>query len=342
MLTCGFRAQQKQQPFIPEKHLQQSTENVLPWLQAASADNEGLCLATLVHADGPSPRPCGSQMAVAADGSYRGYLSGGCAEAAIAAEAVKAITSGTNCATRFGVGSPYLDIQLPCGAGIDIWFDQTITAALVEKVLYSLERRQAVCVETCVDPLAGVSQVVSPGSEVQAASFRRWYYPARRIVIVGTGPIAVALARLATAASYDVVVLSPDDPTLHELGVAGVRATRLANASRIQALDSDPFTAVVLLFHEHERELEVFEHFIRSDVFYIGALGSQRTHAIRLDLLRGAGVEDEYLSRIHGPVGLHIQAQEPAEIAIAVLAQITADYQAAGHPLIEWRGGALT
>jgi xanthine dehydrogenase accessory factor len=280
-------------------------------------------------------------MAVAQDGSFRGYLSGGCAETAIAAEAVRAIATKKNFATRFGVGSPYLDIQLPCGAGIDIWFDHTITAALIDNVLQSVERRQPVCVETCVDPLAGPAKIISPDSNTKAGSFRRWYYPDRRIYIVGTGPSVPALARLAIAANNELVVLSPDDRTLEELSALPVHATRLTSISQIQALDRDPFTALVLLFHEHERETEILKSFIHSDVYYIGALGSKRTQAIRLELLRAAGIEDEYVERIHGPVGLDIRSQTPEEIAISILAQMTSVYRTLEKPLIEWSGGAL-
>ncbi|MDH5622352.1 MAG: hypothetical protein OEY74_09750, partial [Gammaproteobacteria bacterium] len=240
-----------------EEYLRESIENVLPWLSASARSNNRACLATLVFADGSSPRPRGSQMIVAEDGSFWGYLSGGCVEAAIATVATTAITTGKNFATRFGVGSPFLDIRLPCGAGIDIWFDHTITTALVDNVLQRLAHREPVCVETCVDPLAGTPRIISPDIAAKPTSFRRWYYPNRRIYIVGTGPSVLALARLAEASNYEVTVLSPDGRTLDDLSSLAVRVKRLTDISQIQALDRDQFTALVLLFHEHERETEI-------------------------------------------------------------------------------------
>lgn len=319
----------------------QTIDNVLPWLAVRAGEGQRTCLATLVYADGSSPRPCGAQMAIAEDGTFYGYLTGGCAETAIAEEGQRAINAGENSAVRFGIGSPYLDIQLPCGAGIDIWFDQTVSLALVDNAVERLRARQPVCVGTEVSPLAKSARIVA-GAGAAPGEFMRWYYPTRRLYIVGAGPAVPALAKLAVAADYDTHVLSPDPLTLTAIDNEACSAETFTDISQIHALARDNHSAVVLLFHEHERETQLLKSFLDSDVYYIGALGSPRTQKIRLDLLLDAGVHPDSLQRIHGPVGLDIQAATPAEIAVAILAEMTIVFRAARHPLLEWSGGSLT
>jgi len=314
-----------------------TVENVLPQLHKWALSGRRVCLATLVYADGSAPRPRGSQMAVADDGSWYGYLSGGCAEAAIAAEACTAIKEGRSRAVRYGVGSPYLDIQLPCGAGIDIWFDQSIDARITEQLLNRIDARCVTGIETSTLPAAVMSRVIDMNANSIAEScFRRWYFPQRRLYVIGAGPGVAALSALASAADYSVSVLSPDRQTLESLSHQSVNVELLQSQSQIDALACDPWTAVVLFFHEHEKETAILKFFLGTDVYYVGALGSRRTHAVRLELLRSNSVTEEDCERIHGPVGLDIDAQTPAEIAISVLAELTQTYQKAAPALLDW------
>ncbi len=319
-----------------------SVENVLPQLNQWALSGQRVCLATLVYADGSAPRPRGSQMAVAEDGSWYGYLSGGCAEAAIAAEACAAINEGRSRAVRYGVGSPYLDIQLPCGAGIDIWFDQSIDAGTAERLLNRIDARCVTGIETSTLPAAAMSRVIDTNAKsIAASSFRRWYFPQRRLYVIGAGPGVAALSALASAADYSVRVLSPDRQTLEGISHQSVNVELLQSQSQIDTLVCDPWTAVVLFFHEHERETAILKFFLGTEVYYVGALGSCRTHRARLELLRSNGVTQEDCERIHGPVGLDIDAQTPAEIAISVLAELTQSYQRVAPALLDWDEGHL-
>jgi len=319
-----------------------SVENVIPQLQQWALSGQRVCLATLFYADGSAPRPLGSQMAVAEDGSWYGYLSGGCAEAAIAAEACMAIKEGRSRAVRYGVGSSYLDIQLPCGAGIDIWFDQSIDAGIAGQLLNRMDARCVTGIETSMLPAAATSRVIDTNAKSIAESyFRRWYFPQRRLYVIGAGPGVAALSALASAADYAVTVLSPDRQTLAGVAHQSVNGELLQSQSQIDALACDPWTAVVLFFHEHEKETAILKFFLSTDVYYIGALGSRRTHRVRLELLRSDGVNAEDCERIHGPVGLDIAAQTPAEIAISVLAELTQSYQRAAPALLDWDDAGL-
>ena len=117
-------------------------ENVLPVLKAWRAEGHATVLATLVAQDGSAPRPRGSQMAIRADGEAVGNLTGGCAEAAIIAEAQARLAAGANRLLRYGKGSPYIDIRLPCGSGIDVFFDTQLRDEDLDLVLAANARRE--------------------------------------------------------------------------------------------------------------------------------------------------------------------------------------------------------
>ncbi len=324
-----------------------TVENVLPKLLEWFQSGQRVCLATLYHSYGTSPRPVGSQMAIAEDGRWFGYLSGGCAEQAIADEGVAAIKQKRNRSVRYGVGSPYLDIQLPCGAGVDVWFDQGIEQTQVETALAQVAARtlgglQSDTLDLNSKPsLISSSKTSSLESELSSHSFRRWYVPRRRLYIIGAGPAVTALASLAAQADYELHILTPNEQTFDEVKGRGQNVSMLSDHSQIEALETDPWTSVVLMFHEHEREVKILSTFLQSDVVYIGALGSTRTHNIRLDLLKDEGLSAEQCARIHGPVGLQIQAKTPMEIAISILAELTLKYQEAAKPLLDWGQGEV-
>ena len=180
-----------------------TVENVLPKLLEWLYSGQRVCLATLYHSHGASPRPVGSQMAIAEDGQWFGYLSGGCAEQAIAEEGVDVITQASNRSVRYGIGSAYLDIQLPCGAGIDVWFDQTIRESHIEVILDRLGARKLSALQCDAGEAVTPPRIVDFASPLQQkevlpdSEFRRWYVPPRRLYIIGAGPAAVALAALA-------------------------------------------------------------------------------------------------------------------------------------------------
>ena len=324
-----------------------TVENVLPKLLEWSHSGQGVCLATLYHSHGASPRPVGSQMAIAEDGQWFGYLSGGCAEQAIADEGIEVIKQASNRSVRYGIGSAYLDIQLPCGAGIDVWFDQTIRESHIEIVLDRLEARKLSALQCDVGQIIKPSRVVDFGSPRQLnevlpdSEFRRWYVPSRRLYIIGAGPAAVALAALANEADYSVYVLTPDLHTYHEVEKRAGRVELLKDHSQVETLQADPWTSLVLMFHEHERETQILKTFLKYELAYIGALGSKQTHSHRLEQLKANGVTPEQCAQVHGPVGLDIMARTPVEIAISVLAELTLKNQQQASPLLAWGGAEI-
>ncbi len=319
-----------------------TVENVLPKLKEWSETGHRVCLATLYHSHGTSPRPVGSQMAICEDGRWFGYLSGGCAERAIAEEGIAAIKKGENRSARYGIGSPYLDIQLPCGAGIDVWFDQAIEVPQIDAVLGHLAQRALSALSNnthCTH--TGSICIASSKDRLPEFAFRRWYPPRRRLYLIGSGPAVVALSSLASEADYNVFVLTPDQQTFDEVRECTNQVYRLVDHSQVEALETDVWTSLVIMFHEHERETQILQTFLNRKLAYIGALGSTVTHKIRLEQLRGIGLSDEQCARVHGPVGLNINAKTPVEIGISILAELTLKYRQQSKPLLEWGGGDI-
>jgi xanthine dehydrogenase accessory factor len=154
-------------------------------------------------------------------------------------------------------------------------------------------------------------------------TFLNVYNPALRLIIVGAVHIAQPLARMAAMTGYDVTVVDPRAAFASEERFPGVTVMTEWPDDAMATLVPDARTAVVTLTHDPKIDDPALEVALRSPVFYIGALGSKKTHAARLGRLGDAGFSDDDMARICGPIGLAIGAKSPAEIAVAVLAQIT-------------------
>jgi len=165
----------------------------------------------------------------------------------------------------------------------------------------------------------GRSETVEIGGQ---KIFLNVYVPPPRLVIVGAVHIAQSLAPMATMLDFDVTVVDPRGAWATTQRFPGVKVIKDWADEAFQEMGLDASTAVVTLTHDPKLDDPALEAALKSDVFYIGALGSKRTHAKRKDRLREAGITDEQFERIHGPVGLNIGAKSPAEIAVSILGQI--------------------
>lgn len=320
-------------------------ENLICDFVRLREEGQRVALVTLIGHDGSAPRPLGSQMVVAEDGRSVGYLTGGCAESVIVAEAVEAIAAGSNRTIRLGVGSPYLDIRLPCGAGIDLYFDVNLADSLVQQIDQALAARRPIALDTSLKN--GRHQVVSRTAQaLPDGVFRRWYLPRRRLLIMGKGPNTPSLASLAAASDHEVLVLSPDPAIRDACARAGIETMALTSPAAFCCPPTDPWTAAVLLFHEHDWEPEILSALLQTDCFYIGALGSRKTHGQRIEQLAQRGFQEE-VGQIHAPVGLDIKARTPTEIAISILAELTLAYRSQDRALLqrsdrpEWLEGSI-
>ena len=301
-------------------------DNVIPYACQWLADGSRVALITLVGVDGSSPRPVGSQVAVREDGEFVGLISGGCVEAALVHEARAAMAEGKNRLLRYGKGSPYFDIQLPCGSGIDILIDVTFDGDVLmslqqfqlarEPVMLCIKLQEALNNESGYLHLEPYSGRQNPQKNSDAGTFVRYYPPTARLLAFGRGEIFQQVITLAPAIGFEVIAVSPDKP--NELA----RLQTLANPTHFDPTWCDAWTAAALLFHDHEWEGPILQNLLASDCFYIGALGSQRSQKLRQDWLTAHGVGQEKIGRIKGPIGLDIGSRTPPEIAISILAEI--------------------
>ena len=274
---------------------------VLDALRDWRREGSKTALLTLVEIDGASPRPLGSQMAVAEDGRAVGAISGGCAERTLVLDAQAAMARGADHVERYGKGSRFKDLVFPCGSGIAVFFDTSLDDATLFALCDAHDRRQ---------PCA-----------YRAGDFVKPYEPQARLIIAGSGHVVPSLAHLAALAEFETIVVSPDAGTREAASpfarIEGLKTTGDFDGGRLDAA-----TAFVCLFHDHDREPDLLEAALASSAFYIGALGSHATHRRRRDGLAARGWHPESLDRIHGPVGLGIGAQTPPEIAVAIIAEI--------------------
>lgn len=174
-----------------------------------------------------------------------------------------------------------------------------------------------------------VSQVVkSDKSRTIEGPDGEWFLnvfnPPLRLILVGAVHIAQPLARMAGDLGYDVAVIDPREAFASEERFPGVRLVRSWPDEAMAELAPDARTAVVTLTHDPKLDDPALQVALKAPCFYIGSLGSKKTHAARLERLTAAGFDEATLARIHGPVGLAIGARSPAEIAVSILAEMTA------------------
>lgn len=263
---------------------------------------DGTALITLVEIRGGAARALGAQMAVRADGLYCGYISGGCTEAAVAAEAMRAIRNGTDRFLRLGEGSPFFDIVLPCGGGLNLAIHVLRSSIEIRTILEQL-RTHRTRASLIYDPQ---SQSLTTGSykninDWRDDKFNVSYRPKVRLLLAGSRQEVEMCAKVGRAMEYDVSVISDQSQMCWHF-------------------DAD--TAVALLFHDLDKELPVLRAALASDSFYIGALGSKRTHERRIDALAKIGISSQSIDRIKAPIGVIPKARDAATIAVSVLAEI--------------------
>lgn len=278
---------------------------ILGFAAACLREGGGAALATLVEIRGGAARALGSHVAVAADGRYCGYVSGGCVEAAVAAEALLAMEEGRDRTVLFGEGSPFFDIVLPCGGGITVAIHLLREAGAIEQALDRLERRRPAGLR--YNPERQSLQIAEAPQRAhrQAGDFLTIYRPRTRVVISGQTVEASAVARLAAASDFDVLMREPGEAGRH-VG------------------DIDAHTAIVLLHHDLDQEAPALEAALGSKAFYVGALGSSRTHRRRVERLRKRGFGSGDLDRIKAPIGMFGPTRDSTSLALSILADVAA------------------
>ncbi len=266
-------------------------------LRAACAPGVGLC--TITNIEGSFSRRLGAQLAVHSDGSVTGTLADGCLEKQLANEVQ---SGGERRVMRFGAGSPLIDFRLPCGSGVDILIDPAPDREACKAVVEALDRREAATLELHCDMLP-----------------QRHYVPSLRLLLFGEGPELDAAATLGRASGLEVETFSKDASDGLSLGRAP------------SGIAVDKWSAVVLLFHDHEWEQAILQWALETEAFFIGAQGGKTARDERAERLLAGGVGADQLSRIASPIGVVQHSREPVALALSILASVVGEYEAI-HP----------
>ena len=283
----------------------------------------GAVLAVIAGVEGPSYRPLGAMMTVFSETDRAGTLSSGCIENDISLQAMLAKASGEPRVIRYGRGSPFVDIQLPCGGGLDILLLPHPDREVLKKVLQNRALREPCTLE--INCLTGAMQVHQAGDTQRTDTVLKIRFePEIRFLVFGKGPEASTFASLVQSAGYPNLLLSPDTETLSAGQSAGCDTLHLVHQSFPEGLDVDDRTAITLFFHDHDWEPPILKGALDTPAFYIGAQGSQRARDARLFSLEAMGTDAAALARLHGPVGLIPSARDAGTLAVSVLAEILA------------------
>ncbi|MBO9433053.1 XdhC family protein [Ruegeria sp. R13_0] len=310
-----------------------SPERALEWHRSG----RGAALATVVETWGSAPRRVGSQLVIGGDGRIEGSVSGGCVEGAVIVEAIEAIDEGEARLLEFGVSDEdAFAVGLACGGTIRVLVEP-VGSVLPEPMLAELvaarARREPLAYEVNTDSghralrrnaYADRLRMDRSGFEEDGKTFVAVHNPPLRLIIVGAVHIAQALVPMARIAGYDPAIIDPREAFAADSRFPGETLLTDWPDEAVAKLGFDQRTAIVLLTHDPKLDDPALQAALDADVFYIGALGSTRTHAKRVERMTEAGFTQAQIARIHGPIGLDIGAAGPSEIAVAILAQMTA------------------
>ena len=285
-------------------------------------------LITVIKTWGSSPRPIGATLAICDDGRVVGSVSGGCIEddliervrqSGITRTVPEIVSYGITAdeAHRFG---------LPCGGTIELAIEPLSSASTIIELLDRLDRHELVARNlnlqtgevTLTPALAGAVQQVADGV-LTTIHGPRW-----RLFIIGAGQLSRFLAQVAMAMDFYVTVCDPREEYRAGWHLPGVQLVHTMPDDLVIEAQLDHRSAVVALTHDPKLDDLALMEALKSDAFYVGAIGSRVNNAKRRERLKEFDLSDEQLARLHGPIGIYIGSKTPSEIAISILAELTA------------------
>jgi xanthine dehydrogenase accessory factor len=285
-------------------------------------------LVTVIKTWGSSPRPVGAMLAVCEDGQVVGSVSGGCIEDDLIEQVrTRGITRTVPQVVSYGISADQAhQFGLPCGGTIELAIEPLAQASAIAALLERLARGELV--ERRVDLATGAATLAlaAPGAilRIEDGMLHTVHGPRWRLVLIGAGPLSRFLAQVATGMDYRVTVCDPREEYRAGFDIAGVELVHQMPDDLVIEARLDARSAVVALTHDPKLDDLALMEALKSDAFYVGAIGSRLNNAKRRERLKLFDLTDQQLARLHGPVGLYIGSKTPAEIAISILAEITA------------------
>ena len=285
---------------------------------ALIAASRPFALINSMEIEGGAAREVGSLALVDDAGEMTGYLSNGCIDRDIQHHAQNAIQTKRKKLIRYGEGSRYADLKLPCGGALTVLIDPNpdTDAICIAAECFAKRQSARLTFHSPEDAEGAVSRVFT-------------YDPRHRLVLAGRGAIFRSMAQIGDATGYEVHLLSPDAADLSAVGhLSASPPLYLTTPNREYVFDIlDAHSAFLTLFHDHDWEPHLLRSALTKPVRFIGSLGSHRTHDMRCETLRHMGVSDISLARLRGPIGLVPSLRDASSIAISALAEIVATFQ---------------
>lgn len=313
--------------------MEKPTANPLHIAQNWFEQGRKLALVTVLSVWGSAPRPAGSHLICDDQGNFEGSVSGGCIEAEVIAQALDVLVTGQARDLSFGISDETAwSAGLSCGGTIRLLIAPYDAAMhdVVKQIVQAQHDRRRITSRTEL-ATGQITLIPAPDNakitQLDETGFIQTYRPQPHIVVTGAVHIAQALAQMAQITGYGLSIIDPRSGFATAERFPSVQLHETWPEEFFKTNQPDSFTALVALSHIPHLDDPALTAALKSDCFYIGALGSRKTHAKRLERLTAAGIEATNLERIHAPIGLAISAQEPAEIAVAILAEIIQAYR---------------
>ena len=297
----------------------------------------GAVIATVVETWGSAPRRVGSQLIVSGDGNMEGSVSGGCVEGAVVLEALESLKDGKTKMLEYGVSDDdAFAVGLACGGKIRVLVEpvgKQMPQELLQELGFAISRDQSVIYEVNIKTMQR-RLVYSEyedrirkdrsGFEDDQITFLNVYSPKIKMDIVGAVHIAQALVPIAKIAGFSPRIIDPRESFANHERFGGIEISNDFPDLALTKTKPNYRTAVVLLSHDPKLDDPALHIALQSEAFYIGALGSKKTHHKRKERLKNYGFKEKQIERIYGPIGLNIGASSPEEIAISILSEVIA------------------
>jgi xanthine dehydrogenase accessory factor len=306
--------------------LASSIDDIREALLAAPALPERFAIATLVEVDGSAPRDVGAQMLVTED-EYWGFLSGGCIEADVARHAREAMEAGAPRLLRYGDGSPWIDIKLACGSAIAVLVEPVSSdEAAIGTLLTGWTNRHTVLWSSDGSNRSAFSCEQAHADRWDGTRYTRIFHPPLRLVLIGDDGAALSAASMALEMGWQVELIAPGGPA--KMPVPGLEYHRGDLANALTTISPDRWTAIAVLSHDRENDERGLAAALRSEAFYVGAIGARARLDGRIARLREQGVSDAAIARLRAPIGLYGFGKGPREVALSLVAEVAQDFHA--------------
>jgi xanthine dehydrogenase accessory factor len=309
--------------------------SAVSWLEAGHRATIG----TVTRTWGSAPRPVGAMLVIRDDGHVMGSVSGGCVEDDLI-EKVKAhkLAAGKPAVTTYGITNEEATRWgLPCGGTLQIVLEPVTRESKLKELLGIIERHELVA--RFLDMESGAVRL-EPGKWSDALEFddkvlKTVHGPRWRLLIIGAGQTSRYLAQMAMALDYHVTVCDPREEYAEEWNLPGATLVRGYPDDTVVQMNPDAHLAVIAVTHDPKLDDAALLEALKSPSFYVGALGSRKNNDARRKRLAGFDLSAGEIAKLHGPVGLKIGAKTPPEIAVAILAEMTAVRRGVAVPALE-------